>query len=1035
MNVFIEKLAEVCREHRVAEKWLIAPSLRVGHQWLDQVTRAGEPVLNVHVHTVRSLAMKVLATQLADGKLVVASPAVRRLVVAAAWQQVMTTKGYLGSARLTPGLLAMAERSLLDLRLAGLGPGDLDGARFEQAMKGRELRALLAAYQAQLEKRNLIDHADAARRAIEALRESGPPDIVVIRPDDLQLAVMERTLLDALTGEAVVSLPVDRPADPATPGTVESDLALLRWLERPTDAPDPVGDDSVRVVHSIGEANEVRGALRSCLAQQLPLDGIELLYTAADPYVPLLYDTAQRIFAHDASRDLGVPLTFADGVPARMSRPGRLLAAWHSWVHQDFPQSGLLRMLQAGLLRLPADQDGDPVSAARLVRMLRSVGIGFGRDRYEPCLDRKIESIQDRLDAVHEDVARDRDGRRLATARALAGLVKTLLAISPGRGAGAVRTVSAARTLLADHARSSGKLDGLALQRLGVELEGMVEALRAHDELTDEPAGFDGWEWIAELPDRIAIGGSGPRPGHLHVASVRGGGHSGRDRTIIVGLDDGRFPSAGRQDPLLLDHEREGLSDGLPTSKSRLREQVEEFGRLLCRLRGHLVLSFSSRSVDDDRETFAGPVVLASYRLVSGQRDGDHAALMDWLDPAISFAPRHADACLDAGEWWLHHAAGVAPVQNLPALADAAFEHLARGSAAGAARESDVFTVYDGRVDEPGAELDPAGPAGRPMSATALQTIGKCPLQYFYQRVLRLRPPDDVEVDPTRWLNALEFGTLLHDVLFEFVGALIADDHWPPEPARDLPRMAAIVEAQAAATRRRVPPPGEDAYRRQRGELGHNGEIFVNEQALRAGTGRPVYLETSIGMPTELRGTDIDAPDPVAIALPGGGTIRGVARIDRIDRDGNAFVVYDYKSGSYTRVYDPGDPFQQGRVVQHVLYMVVAEAALRSQLDPAADVEGFRFLFPGVRTHGREIAFGRDIIEPGLREIERLCRLPAGGAFPATDDVDDCRFCDYRSACQAVKTDLGALCAASGRKIDNADNAALKPFVELRRDA
>ncbi len=103
--------------------------------------------------------------------------------------------------------------------------------------------------------------------------------------------------------------------------------------------------------------------------------------------------------------------------------------------------------------------------------------------------------------------------------------------------------------------------------------------------------------------------------------------------------------------------------------------------------------------------------------------------------------------------------------------------------------------------------------------------------------------------------------------------------------------------------------------------------------------------------------------------------------------------------------------------------------------DPAAVVEEFRFLFPGIRTHGREIPFGRDIVEPGLGVIERLCRLPAGGVFLASDDVNDCRFCNYRSACQAVKTDLGALCAASARKIDNPLNTALKPFVELRRDA
>jgi len=1032
MNIFIEKLTEACREHRVSEKWLIAPSLRVGHQWLDQVTRTGGPVLNVHVMTIRSLAMKVLAPQLADGSVVVASPAVRRLVVAVAWQQVMQDDGYLGSARPTPGLLELAERSLLDLRMAGLGPGDLDGGRFEQATKGKELRELLVAYQAKLNDRNLIDHADAARRAVEALREAGPRDIVVICPDDLQLAVLDRSLLDALRAQAVIKIPVDRPAHAATSAAVESDLALLGWLERQADAPKPVGDGSVRIVHAVGEVNEVRGALRSCLADETSLDTVELLYTAADTYVPLIYETAQRIFEHDSASDLGAPITFADGVPARMSRPGRLLAAWHSWVDQDFPQSVLLQMLQAGLLRLETNPSGDPTGTARLVRILRSVGIGFGRDRYAPCLDEKIESLRGRLDAAHDDAARDRAGRQLATAQTLAQFVKVLLAISPDCGSGAAQTVIAARKLLTHHTHSSGKLDGLALQRLGAELDGMIDAL---GNAGDEQLGFDAWAWIAELPNRVTIGGSGPRPGHLHVASVSGGGHTGRDRTVIVGLDDGRFPSAGQQDPLLLDQEREGLGDGLPTSRTRLGEQVEGFGRLLCRLRGHLLMSFSSRSVDDDRETFAGPAVLGSYRLVSGRRDGDHAALMNWMKPAFSFAPRDADACLDDGEWWLHQAAEAAPIQNIGALADAAFEHLGRGHVAGAARESDDFTVYDGRVDKPGDELDPTGPAARGMSATALQTIGKCPLQYFYKRVLKVSPPEDIEVDPTRWLNPLEFGNLLHDVLFEFVEILIADEHWPPDPARDLPRMAAVVEANVAATRRRIPPPGEDAYRRQRRELDHNGEIFVNEQAQKSRPGGPVYLEAAIGMPTTQRGTDLNAPDPVAVELPGGGTISGVARIDRIDRNGSVFTVYDYKSGSYMRPYDADDRFQQGRLVQHVLYMVVVEAVLRSKLDPAAQVKEFRFLFPGVRASGREIPFGRDIVEPGLRVIKSLCRLPADGVFLPTDDVDDCRYCEYRSGCQAVKADLGSLCAASGRKIDNPDNTTLEPFVELRRDA
>ncbi len=64
--------------------------------------------------------------------------------------------------------------------------------------------------------------------------------------------------------------------------------------------------------------------------------------------------------------------------------------------------------------------------------------------------------------------------------------------------------------------------------------------------------------------------------------------------------------------------------------------------------------------------------------------------------------------------------------------------------------------------------------------------------------------------------------------------------------------------------------------------------------------------------------------------------------------------------------------------------------------------------------------------------IARLCRLPAAGAFPATDDVEDCKFCDYEPACRAVHRNLDDLCAGSRRKMSNDKNKTLAPFVELR---
>ncbi len=1045
MNALIRHLADACRAHRLDEKWLIAPSRRIAHQWLDQVTRAGAPVVNVRVQTTRTVALELLRPALATGEIRLVTPAARRLAVAEAWHQAMQADGYLGQARLTPRLLALAEGTLGDLRMAGLGPQALSADRFEEAQKGRELKALLGAYQAQLKRLHLIDHADAMRLAVASLGER-VPDVLLILPTDLDrsLTVLERALLAGFGAERLIRLPVDRPAQPQERPQTNSDLSRLRWIDRPADAPEPLDDGSVRIVHAVGEINEVRQAFRRCLTDELSLDQVEILTTAAATYVPLIYETALRVFDFDTDLDLGVPVTFAEGVAARRSRPGRLLAAWLSWIHEGYPQTTLLRMLQAGLLRHSGDDAGDPVGAARQARALRSLGIGFGRERYVECITERLDALADMAEhgaaeAADEDepdpLAAQRRQRRLTTRRALARLVRGLIETSPPGGADAATAVAAATGLVRDHARVASALDGLAQQRLLQELESMGEALAGADR-----TGFDAWEWIRELPDRLRVGGSGPRPGHVHVAPIKGGGHSGRPHTIILGLDDRRLPSAGYQDPLLLDDERGRLGDGLATSRQRVREQLDDFTRLLCRLRGRVTLSFSSREIKEDSETFASPVVLSAFRILSGRGDGDHGDLAKWLEPAASFAPLSPEACLDAGEWWLCRGSQPKPVENLGALAEAAFPNLRRGHEAGRARESESFTVFDGRVETPGTELDPARPQGPVLSATGrLGMLGACPLRYFYRHVLGIRRPDDVDVDPERWLDGLQFGTLLHDVLYDFVVSLLEADEWPPDPARDLPRIGRIASAHADHWRHKVPPPSVEAQRRRRLDLERAAEIFVTEQARRGDESRPVYLEATVGMPTERRPTDIDAPEPVHVSLPGGSSIRARARIDRIDRKqpsrsggGPVFLIWDYKSGSYTRSWDPPDLFGQGRLVQHVLYMALAESVLREHVDPEAEVDEFIFFFPGARTHGRRIDFGRIIVPQGLEVIEKLCALPARGVFPATDDVNDCTFCDYRCACQGVSRRLQVVCASTTRKLANEGNTVLRPFVELR---
>ncbi len=1030
MNTLVTHLAEACRNHLLREKRLIAPSRRVAHQWLDQVTLAGFPVVNVRVETMRSLALRIVAGAPDSGPAAFLWGPARRIVAAAAWQEAMRAGGgYLSAVRTTPRLLALVERTLADLRMAGLSARDLADDRFEQPAKGSELRALLAAYEQELARRGLVDHAETMRRAARALRAepSRFAGALLLVPQDLPRSAIEREFLESIPPVCIELLQAD---EPAAVGATDAatDLAALAWLPRPADAPPTRNDGTAKIVHAVGEINEVRQALRRVLAEEIPLDAVEILYSAEE-YAAMAFETAQRLFDADAAMDLGIPVTFADGVPARLSRPGRLLEAWLEWIREDFPQTVLLRMLQAGLLNLP-ERNGQTIGTTAICRALRRVQIGFDRERYLARIDDVIRQAAAETAAREDDEGPSPGGperhRWIAEAtQGLRQLVEALLAVTPARQADARSVIHSAIKLMRDHAHSASRLDGLARQRLEQELRAMAEAQASGE----APGGFDAWEWLAELPGSLRVAGSGPRPGHLHVASIRSGGHSGRTHTFIVGLDDGRFPPSGLQDPLLLDQERRAIHADLPTAAQRVAEQIEGFSRLVCRLRGRVTLSFSCRDLVDGRGLFASPAVLSAFRILAGQPEGDHRALAAWLGPPASFAPTEAGECLDAAEWWM----AATGARNAEALLAAAYPHLERGRQATLLRDSDACTSFDGLIEAPGPELDPRSPQGGVLSSRRLQDLGRCPLAYYYRYALKIEPRERLEVRPEQWLDALQFGTLLHAVLYDFVGGLIRDSLWPPDPQRDAPRMERIVQGHLDEWRRAVAPPSPAPYERQKRSLERAAAIFMAEQKRHGAGGRPVLLEAAIGMPGQGDGTAIDTPEPVALTLPGGSTVRMRARLDRIDQldcGPATFRIVDYKSGGYTKPYDPPDMFDQGRLLQHVIYMAVAEAVLSRHLGREAEVDGFAFFFPGVRAHGRTIPFPRAIVNEGLQIVDRLCALSASGAFPATDKVEDCEYCDFRRACKAVHRDLEVVCGSTRQK---RGDPAIAPFVELRR--
>jgi ATP-dependent helicase/nuclease subunit B len=250
-----------------------------------------------------------------------------------------------------------------------------------------------------------------------------------------------------------------------------------------------------------------------------------------------------------------------------------------------------------------------------------------------------------------------------------------------------------------------------------------------------------------------------------------------------------------------------------------------------------------------------------------------------------------------------------------------------------------------------------------------------------------------------------------------------------PQFERDHNRLAQILHEAVEQWREDVPPPNENAFRMQYWQLVRTSRIFLQEEEDFCQTSQPRFFEVALGMESVAGGSPLDDKEPSTVSLLSGKSIRARGWIDRVDEsDAARYTVWDYKiSSGYG--YDQGDPFRQGRRVQSVLYLRMIEAALRKNLDPKAIVERFGYFFPSIRAHGRRVDWDANTLADGVTILEGLCGSVEDGAFVATDDKDDCRYCDYASICR----DVNQVTSQSKELLDRNDLVPLKHFRELRR--
>lgn len=996
--------------------WLVAPSRRIARQWIDTIALGGTPVFNVRATTPRALCFDLAAPTLArTGRVVAPARAslvlLEKVLVAADAAQRLR---YFSKPRSYRRLAERMRVSLSAIRMAGLTADDIRRRLgFGESKKGHDLALLLEGYATALAAEQLVDAADITALARDAATAGAlsPTWRRILVPTQLEMKPLERAVFTAL-GDRVHTLPID---------------------PEPQSFTDPTQGPALRFFRAIGEVNEIRGVLRRCLAAGIPLDTVELLHTDPATYPPLVQEVLATMAGggdDPTSAATDVPVTFAEGLPIRESRPARALAAWLDWTHEGHPQWRLLRMIRDGILDWRGEAKAFPegvVTEATLLRELRRLKIGFDlagapgkvqaavtAAETAPLTSFVVGSRDPEEDGeFDEEAASRRQTQRVASLQVIAGLLARIAALDPPPGANALAIVSRARRFLEEIAAARDQFDKNAKNRLVAEIADMERWLEKHP-AADPRETLD---WLTGLTDSLVVMGSAPRPGCLHVASLATGGHSGRAHTFLVGLDEKRFPGAGNADPVLPDADRIALSTELDVAGASTAQARAEFWRLLGRLRGTVHLSYTCRDLVQQSEVFPCPLLLEAYRRSSGSPSamlGEFLAVV--ADHTESFVPHHSSMALNESEWWL---AALGEDPSMPAVNQAARGHsgaLAQGFAAGEARQSPAFTPWDGLVPAAGPDLDPTNPTGRVASAHSLEALGACPRRFFFRYGLDVKPLDSFEPEEDRWLDDMEHGSVLHTVLERFMSRFLYTGEGTPSAAPQ-PSFAeheadilALLDEVLAAKRAEKPTTDEAAVAAGRRELADALRIFLRaeEEYCQQTGSRPVALEASIGFPREGAGTRFDRVDAVPIPLDNGRAIRLRGYVDRIDIDGGradeqGYAIIDYKKGRSARFKKSGrDPlavFDKGRRLQHGLYVLMVRHVAREAVGETGHVTRFAYLFPGVDTRGERVEWTAEELAGVNMLIERLCRIVRAGAFLPSTDQADCRFCDFLDVC------------------------------------
>ena len=475
-------------------------------------------------------------------------------------------------------------------------------------------------------------------------------------------------------------------------------------------------------------------------------------------------------------------------------------------------------------------------------------------------------------------------------------------------------------------------------------------------------------------------------------------------RVYVTGCAERTFPPIIRQDPLLLDEERERINRGaghdsyLPLKGQRLDEERLLFELACQAATDRLTLSYPRRGTSSTNVRLPSSFLLEEVGDLAGgflsaealeRNAGDWYQRMPARIGYDGVAAEDALRALDESDlrWHvLEQGGGGQPAVN--AIVPL-WRNIEAVRAHQAARRRRSFGAFDGIV--PAQLVAAHGTLERDLTATALEDFAVCPYRFFLSRVLGIRARGEPE--QTLQIAPLQRGNLVHAILDELVqqfldGAAswaeflhgadtalreIMERHFDELPAgvTGLPLSWELIRDQVAA------------------ELA----AYLSEERRQAAVPRP---DTGAGGGWEPVAAEHEFQ---GVSIPAGNReLRFAGRIDRIDGSAGRLRIVDYKTGAAAR--ETAEGYREGRSLQLPVYLHAAAHVQPSELTRCS--AELHYVSERAAYARRALSGAQLAIDPRFGEVlGAMAEAIASGAFfyQPGEHRAHCRWCDYRDIC------------------------------------